>query len=125
MAVRKFKIKLDGKMYEVEVEEIIETESPLRTEIKNEDELPVIMRQAQNKSSVMGSGKTIVAPMPGKIIAVKCSIGQVVKTGETLIILEAMKMEQEIKAKADGIVSDIKIAAGDTVQKDEVLIIIN
>jgi len=125
MAARKFKIKLDGKVYEVEVEEIIETESPLRTEIKNEDELSGITRQPQNKSSAIGSGKTIVAPMPGKIITVKCSIGQAVKTGETLIILEAMKMEQEIKAKADGIISDIKIAAGDTVQKDDVLIIIN
>lgn len=125
MAFRKFKIKLDGKVYEVEVEEIIEMESPLRTEIKNEDVLPVITRQPQNKSRAPGSGKTIVAPMPGKIIAVKCSIGQEVKTGETLIILEAMKMEQEIKAKADGIISDIKIAAGDTVQKDDVLIIIN
>lgn len=125
MAFRKFKIKLDGKVYEVEVEEIIEMESPLRTEIKNEDVLPVITRQPQNKSSAPGSGKTIVAPMPGKIITVKCSIGQEVKTGETLIILEAMKMEQEIKAKADGIISDIKIAAGDTVQKDDVLIIIN
>ena len=63
--------------------------------------------------------------MPGKIITVMCSVGQTVKSGDVLILLEAMKMEQEIKAKTDGTVSDIKVSAGSNVQKDEVLIIIS
>ncbi len=125
MAVRKFKIKLEGKVYEVEVEEILETETAIRREIKQEEPAPTATRLTTAKTSVAGSGKIIVAPMPGKILAVSCTVGQTVKTGETLLILEAMKMEQEIKAKTDGVVTDIKIAAGDTVQKDDVLIIIN
>jgi len=63
--------------------------------------------------------------MPGKIVTIKCKVGQPVKSGEVLLILEAMKMEQEIKAKADGTVSDIRVVAGSTVQKDEVLIVIS
>ena len=63
--------------------------------------------------------------MPGKIVAIKCTVGQSVKNGEVLLVLEAMKMEQEIKSKTDGTVSEIKVAAGSTVQKDEVLIIIS
>ncbi|MCX5897698.1 MAG: acetyl-CoA carboxylase biotin carboxyl carrier protein subunit, partial [Proteobacteria bacterium] len=61
----------------------------------------------------------------GKIIAVKCSPGQTVKRCEVVIILEAMKMEQEIKAKADGVISEIKVSAGMSVQKEDVLLIIS
>jgi glutaconyl-CoA decarboxylase len=63
--------------------------------------------------------------MPGKIISIKCAVGQPVKAGDVLLILEAMKMEQEIKAKTDGTVSEIKVSAGSTVQKDEILITIS
>jgi glutaconyl-CoA decarboxylase len=125
MALRKFKIKIAGKLYEAEVEEIIEGEAQNFSDIKKEPATPTVTSTAQTKTISTGYVKTVLAPMPGKIVAIKCKVGQPVKSGEVLLILEAMKMEQEIKAKADGTVSDIKVAAGSTVQKDEVLIVIS
>ena len=125
MALRKFKIKIAGKLYEAEVEEITEGESQNFSDIKKEPATPTVTSTAQTKNMSPGSGKTILAPMPGKIVTIKCKVGQPVKSGEVLLILEAMKMEQEIKAKADGTISDIRVAAGSTVQKEEVLIVIS
>jgi biotin carboxyl carrier protein len=125
MALRKFKIKLEGKVYEAEVEEIIDGDSPGFSDIKKEPVAPPVTSAAQPKTSSTGSSKIVVAPMPGKIISIKCAVGQPVKAGDVLLILEAMKMEQEIKVKTDGTVSEIKVSAGSTVQKDEVLITIS
>jgi glutaconyl-CoA decarboxylase len=125
MALRKFKIKIEGKTYEAEVEEIIDGESQTFSDIKKEPSAPTVTVPSQAKNISTGSAKTVLAPMPGKIVAIKCTVGQAVKNGEVLLVLEAMKMEQEIKSKTDGTVSEIKVAAGSTVQKDEVLIIIS
>jgi glutaconyl-CoA/methylmalonyl-CoA decarboxylase subunit gamma len=124
MSVRKFKIKIDGKLFEAEVEELTEG-SPATVENKREAQRPAAAGAAPSKPAFSGSEKSVTSPMPGKIIAVKCSQGQAVKRGDVLIILEAMKMEQEIKAKADGIVAEIKVAEGKAVQKDEELIVIS
>jgi glutaconyl-CoA/methylmalonyl-CoA decarboxylase subunit gamma len=125
MALRKFKIKLEGKTYEAEVEEIIDGESQSFSDIKKEPFAQTVTGAAQPRTISTGSSKTVVAPMPGKIISIKCTVGQSVKGGDVLLILEAMKMEQEIKTKADGIISEIKVAAGMTVQKEDILIIIS
>jgi biotin carboxyl carrier protein len=125
MALRKFKIKLEGKIYEAEVEEIIDGESQSFSDIKKEPVVQPVSTTNQNRTISAGSSKTVVAPMPGKIISIKCAVGQPVKAGEVLLILEAMKMEQEIKTKVDGIISEIKVAAGMTVQKEDILIIIS
>jgi biotin carboxyl carrier protein len=124
MSVRKFKIKIDGKLFEAEVEELTEG-SPAAVENIREKQNPVTTSAAPGKPTFAGGGKSVTSPMPGKIIAVKCSQGQTVKKGDVLIILEAMKMEQEIKAKADGTVLEIKVTAGTAVQKDEELIVIS
>jgi len=124
MSVRKFKIKIDGKLFEAEVEELTEGE-PAAVENKREVQKPAATSAAPSKPAFSGSEKSILSPMPGKIIAVKCTQGQAVKRGDVLIILEAMKMEQEIKAKADGTVAEIKVTAGKAVQKDEELIVIS
>lgn len=124
MSVRKFKIKIDGKLFEAEVEELTEGVSAA-VENRRESQTPATTSAAPSKPAFSGSEKSVVSPMPGKIIAVKCSLGQAVKRGDVLIILEAMKMEQEIKAKVDGTVAEIKVTAGKAVQKDEELIVIS
>ena len=58
----------------------------------------------------------VTAPMPGKILGVKASAGQAVKRGQVLLILEAMKMENEIVAPQDGTVASINVAVGDSVE---------
>lgn len=62
--------------------------------------------------------------MPGKIIEVKVSVGQAVKAGDTLLILEAMKMQNEIAAPADGTVKAINVTAGQSVKVREALVIL-
>ena len=62
--------------------------------------------------------------MPGKIIEVKVSVGQAVKAGDTLLILEAMKMQNEIAAPADGTVKAVNVAAGQSVKVRESLVIL-
>ena len=64
------------------------------------------------------------APMPGKIIEVKVSVGQAVKAGDTLLILEAMKMQNEIAAPADGTVKAINVSAGQSVKVRESMVIL-
>ena len=124
MSIRKFKIKIDGKLFEAEVEELTEG-VPAAVENRRESPKPAAAPAAPIKPAFSGSEKSVISPMPGKIIAVKCTPGQAVKRGDVLIILEAMKMEQEIKAKADGTIAEIKVTAGKAVQKDEELIVIS
>ncbi len=63
----------------------------------------------------------ITAPMPGKILAVKANVGQDVKKGEVILLLEAMKMENEVVAPQDGKVASVNVAAGDMVESGQVL----
>jgi glutaconyl-CoA/methylmalonyl-CoA decarboxylase subunit gamma len=119
MATRKFRIKIEGKLFEAEVEEIgvssPATEKPVSRPAAATTSPPAI---------VSVSGNAVNAPMPGKIISVRVSKGQQIKEGEVVLILEAMKMEQEIKAPSGGTVADILINAGDTVKKEQALILI-
>ena len=63
--------------------------------------------------------------MPGKVVAVKASVGQAVKKGEVVLVLEAMKMENEVVAPEDGTVASIDVAAGDSVEAGAVLATLN
>ena len=66
--------------------------------------------------------KLVVSPMPGLVVAVEVSEGQEVKTGEPLVIVEAMKMENVLRAETDGIIKSVKVAAGSSVAADELMI---
>ena len=70
------------------------------------------------------SGTQVKAPMPGTILAVKASAGQAVKAGDVIVVLEAMKMENDIVAPCDGTVKEIVVTKGTTVNTDDVLAII-
>ena len=110
MATRKFKIRIDGKVFEAEVEEL-----------GGEKTVPATPTAPLPQA---GSGNSVVAPMPGKIIAIKVSKGQLVNAGDTVLILEAMKMEQEIKSSISGTVSEIPVSENDTVKKDQPLVLL-
>jgi biotin carboxyl carrier protein len=68
--------------------------------------------------------KTIVAPMPGLVVKVEVEVGQAVKAGQGVIVVEAMKMENELKAPADGVVAKIEVQPGQTVDKGAVLLVL-
>jgi biotin carboxyl carrier protein len=63
--------------------------------------------------------------MPGKIINVKVNVGQAIKKGEVVLILEAMKMENEIVASQDGTIASVDVAAGQSVEAGDILVTLN
>lgn len=87
---------------------------------------PVAAAPAPAPAAAAPAGATTVeAPMPGKILNIKVSEGQAVKFGEVVVIMEAMKMETEIVAPADGTVSKILVKAGDSVDTGAALVALN
>lgn len=77
------------------------------------------------KAAAPAGATTVEAPMPGKILNIKVSEGQAAKFGEVVVIMEAMKMETEIVAPADGTVSKILVKAGDSVDTGAALVALN
>ncbi|MBA7546160.1 hypothetical protein ES705_38543 [subsurface metagenome] len=136
--MRKFKITVDGKVYEVEVEEVGGNESsagtisvpqPVATKGKEEPVSQKVVKPSSNPSpakvpTAAVAGEEVVAPMPGKVLQLKVSEGDSVKDGDTLLILEAMKMENEIVANASGSIKKINVAANDMVDTGDVLMVI-
>ena len=135
----KYVVTLNGKNYEVEVTET----DAIVTSIT---EVPVMVAAAPAVAPVAApaeapkaeetpaapaapaaptaSGTQVKAPMPGTILAVKASAGQAVKAGDVIVVLEAMKMENDIVAPCDGTVKEIVVAKGTTVNTDDILAII-
>ncbi len=68
---------------------------------------------------------SVESPMPGKILSVKTSVGQAVKRGDVILILEAMKMENEIVAPEDGVIASIDVSSGDSVESGTLLATLN
>ena len=81
-------------------------------------------KPAQAPAAGPGAGKGIKAPLPGVVTAIKVEVGQSVKKGEIVLVLEAMKMENNIAAEADGTVTGICVAVGDSVMEGTVMLTI-
>ncbi len=68
--------------------------------------------------------KSILAPMPGLVVRVDVEVGQQVKAGQGVVVVEAMKMENELKARGDGVIAEIRAKVGDTVEKGAILLVL-
>ncbi len=120
----KYKVSLHGKMYEVEVEkgeailldeyEITAPKAPVAVA----PVAPVAAAPAVAAPAVNASENAVKAPLPGVVVAVKASVGQAVKAGDTVVIIEAMKMENEIVAPNGGTIKAIHVQKGASVQTD-------
>lgn len=122
--MKNYTITVNGNTYQVQVEEgeASAVSSPATPLAKPTQAAP----KAEVKASTGAAGSIKVeSPMAGKILAVKANVGQSVKRGEVLLILEAMKMENEIVAPEDGTVASINVAAGDAVETGQVLATLN
>ncbi len=86
------------------------------------DEQALLLKKMGFKSIAGTSAGNLTAPMPGKILEVKVTEGEEVKQGTPMVILEAMKMENELKSPVDGTVTAVHIEAGSSVEKNTVLI---
>jgi biotin carboxyl carrier protein len=70
------------------------------------------------------SQKQLLAPMPGKVVRVLCEVGEAVKIGQGVLVVEAMKMQNEIKSPKDGRILEIRVTEGDTVSGNQVLAVV-
>lgn len=134
--MKKFNIKVNGISYEVEIEEIKDgapqAAAPKLAKVTPKVAAPKVEApkaapaKAKAKEAVAaGAGEhSIDAPMPGKIVKVVVEEGQSVKAGDVLLVLEAMKMQNEITADADGTVKAVNVEAGQNVKVKESLVIL-
>ncbi|HOL17484.1 MAG TPA: biotin/lipoyl-binding protein [Bacillota bacterium] len=136
--MKKFKVTVDGQTFEVTVEEIdnqtaatvplgqAETKIAPQVEKKSEAETSPAPGKGEQRPPAAsgGSGGTVVpAPMPGSIIDILVQAGDTVKDGQVLLILEAMKMENEITAPQAGTIVEVAVKKGDTVNTGDPLVV--
>ena len=123
----KYVVSLNGKNYEVEVTESEAvltkvTDTPVQAPAAAPVQ-PAAPSPAAAAAPVSG-GTNVISPMPGTILSVNVTVGQAVKAGDVLMVLEAMKMENDIVASADGTVKQLLVSKGSTVNTDDVLAVI-
>ena len=111
--MKKYKVNVNGTAYEVEIEEM--TGAPAAASAAAPVAAP---------AAAPAGGESINSPMPGNILDVRVSVGQAVKKGDVLMILEAMKMENEIMCPCDGKITSVNVTKGATVESGTLLCVI-
>ena len=136
----KYVVTMNGKKYEVEVERMSAFHMLTREEIASGVSTPVQPVAAPAPKAAAPTpaaaapapapapaakaapgGTSVTSPMPGSVLGVKVNVGDKVSAGQTMFVLEAMKMENEIVAPVDGTVASINVKTGDTVDTDQVM----
>ena len=126
------KVEVNGIPFEVEMQGSSLVEEDLPTQVATTDAAPAAAPAAPKAEApaaaaapkAAGEGTPVKAPLPGVVTKVLVAVGQKVKKGETVLVLEAMKMENNITAEADGSVTGICVAAGDSVMEGTTLLTI-
>ena len=118
-----YKVKVEGNVYEVEVEFVSEGSSPMS--VASQQSTPVATPQAPatpTPAVATGTGTPVTAPMQGNIWKILKKVGDVVKVGDTILILEAMKMENNIVAPKDGTIVSLLVKEGESVDSGSTLL---
>jgi len=105
-AAKAFTLKINNHIHTVEVK----------------DKFDMLLEKLGMNNGAAGKVNNVKAPMPGLIIDMKVKAGDIVKAGDQLLILEAMKMDNILKSAGEGVVKSVKVKKGDTVEKNQVLI---
>lgn len=122
--MKNYTITVNGNVYDVTVEET--GAGSVSAPVAAPKAAPVVKAAPKAAAPAGAAGSVKVsAPMPGKILKTVATAGQAVKKGEVLVVLEAMKMENEIVAPQDGTVASINVAVGDSVEAGAVLATLN
>lgn len=116
--MKKYRVTVNGTVYEVELEELTGA-APAAAAAA-----PAAPAAAPAASAASADGTPITAPMPGTILSVNVSAGQTVKKGDVLMILEAMKMENEIMCPRDGVVESVSTSKGSAVESGALLCVL-
>ena len=116
--MKKYRVTVNGTVYEVELEELTGA-APAASAAA-----PAAPAAAPAAPAASAEGTPITAPMPGTILSVNVSAGQTVKKGDVLMILEAMKMENEIMCPRDGVVESVSTSKGSAVESGALLCVL-
>ena len=124
-----FHILRNNRSYTAEVIEFNAVEKSFTIKVNNheyhltvKDKYDELLHEMGFDSTQSKKGGDIKAPMPGLVLGVMVAQGRQIKTGDTIVILEAMKMENILKASADGVVKKILVIKGDKVEKNQVMV---
>ena len=117
MTIKKYAVTVDGQTYQVTLEELSDSAVQVYEKASN---------QASHTSqrAMTSNEHPVVAPMAGTILEITVKVGDSVKKGETLCLLEAMKMENQIVAPVDGMVTSVHVTKGQGVESNQLLIVI-
>lgn len=144
--MKSYKFKINGNQYNVEVNsvsgniaDVTVNGTPYQVEMEDAPAVPAAPVQAVQTAApasapaaapqpaakpAAGAGKTVKSPLPGVILSINVNVGDAVKAGQTVAVLEAMKMENEIQAEFDGTVTAINAAKGDSVLEGAAIVTI-
>lgn len=114
-----YKIKVNGKTYKVELEAMDEVKSAKASAA------PVASKKEEKKAAApvsTGEGREVLAPIQGMLLKYKVKVGDKVKKGDVLLLIEAMKLENEVCAPCDGVISEIVAPAGNMVTNKQLLL---
>ena len=133
--MKQYKYTINGAQFDVTIDSIVGSKAkvevngiPFEVEMQGsslvEEALPTVSTEAPAATNGPGAGAPVKAPLPGVVTKVLVAAGQAVKKGETVLVLEAMKMENNITAETDGTITGICVAAGDSVMEGTTLLTI-
>ena len=123
--MKKYNITVNGTTYEVVVEEAGTASAPVYSAPVAAPAAPVAAAPAAAKPAAPAGATSVTAPMPGTILDVKVTVGQSVKKGDVICVLEAMKMENDIPAPCDGVIASINVQKGASVASGDVIASMN
>lgn len=117
-------VTVNGVAYQVELENTPAAESDAATPVMVQNPArPVAPAPAAAaEKAAAGAGKAVTSPLPGVVIAIKVNVGDMVKSGQEVAVLEAMKMENSIEATQDGTVTAVHVTKGDSIQEGTAII---
>lgn len=123
--MKKYEIEINNEVYRVSVKELAaDADMSNGQSAPNVQAETITSTEPSAQPAATGDGSEIKAPMAGTILSVNVSPGQNVTQGDTLVVLEAMKMENEIVAPSDGVVGEVFVNSNDRVESDQVLLTI-
>lgn len=132
--MKMFRVVVNGNEYKVGIEELAETTVSSPQVAQAAPAAPAVPTHAPPKPSVQSAATkkdtavapgNVIAPMPGTVLQVLVNIGESVKKGQVLLVLEAMKMENDIMAPADGVVKELNATKGVSVNAGDILVILS
>lgn len=122
--MKKYEVEVNGETFIVSLKEISNEEATQKLAADPAPNTPVEEKKSTQAPAPTGDGEVVPAPMAGIVLSVNKNIGDAVKKGDVLVILEAMKMENEILAPCDGVVKAIHVSSNESVESNQPLLTI-